>query len=301
MEQKKWAYLSIMAGAALWGGIGVFYKQLTAAGLSPMQVVAVRTLTAALFMAVVVLIKDPGLFKIRLRDCGYFIGTGIVSLVFFNWCYFGAIDSSSLSVAVILLYTSPVFVVLMSALLFREKITKQKLTALLITFAGCVLVTGILTGDSARITPVGILLGLGSGFGYALYSIFGQFALRKYHPFTVTLYTFVFAAAASVPLSGLMGQMELVMKPEVLWNGLGIGVVCCVAPFILYTAGLSKVETGKAAIIATVEPAVATVLGITLFQESVTMDKILGLLLIFSAVILLNRPSGKKAIQEQES
>ena len=75
------------------------------------------------------------------------------------------------------------------------------------------------------------------------------------------------------------------------WAGaLGIGVLCCALPYCLYTDGLRHVEAGKAAILATVEPFVAALLGILVYHEAVTPYKLLGMAAILGAVVLLNRP-----------
>ena len=118
------AYISIISGASLWGLIALFFKFLTACGFSPLQIVALRVLFAAVLMTAVIFKIDPKLLKIRWRDSWLFIGTGIFSLVFFNYCYFRSIESSSISIAVLLLYTAPVFVMLLSIFLFREKFTR---------------------------------------------------------------------------------------------------------------------------------------------------------------------------------
>ena len=97
----------------------------------------------------------------------------------------------SLSAAAILLYTSPIWVTLLSALLFYEKLTAAKLAALCMAFGGCVLVSGLGGGG---LTLRGLLLGLGAGLGYGLYSILGSIALRRYSAFTVTALTFLIAA-----------------------------------------------------------------------------------------------------------
>lgn len=109
-------------------------------------------------------VKDPR------RDSWLFIGTGLLSLVFFNYCYFRAIDGSSISIAVLLLYTALVFVMLLSLILFGEKFTGRKMLALLATFCGCGLITGIFASKLA-LTAEAFAFGLASGFGYALYSI----------------------------------------------------------------------------------------------------------------------------------
>ena len=212
------------------------------------------------------------------------------SLLFFNWCYFNAISASSMSVAVVLLYTSPVFVALMSALFFKERLTPAKLAALAVTFLGCVLVTGLLPLGQRSVGPMTILFGLGAGFGYALYSIIGKFALAKYSSSTVTFYTLVFCTVFALPMADPLSIPARLNGWQAWAGALGIGVLCCALPYCLYTDGLRHVEAGKAAILATIEPFVATLLGILAYHEAVTPYKLLGMAAILGAVVLLNRP-----------
>ena len=290
----KKSYLLIVLAAFLWGCIGIFYKQLSSLGFSSMQIVAIRCTVAAICMVLFLLFKQPTSLRIRLRDCWYFVGTGIFSLVFFNWCYFSAMEFSSLGVAAVLLYTSPIFVMVLSAIFFGEKITLFKSIALVLTLAGCVLVTGILGDASSRISLMGVLLGVGSGLGYALYSIFGRVALKNYSSMTVTTYTFVFAALCALPLSGLHHSLALFASPGALWSSLGLGVLCCALPFLFYTIGLVHIETGKAAILATLEPAVATVIGVAFYGETLSWIKLTGIVLIFLSILLLHASQSPK-------
>ena len=157
---------TVLAGI-LWGCISLFLKPITAAGLSSLQVMMIRGLLSAFFMFVFLAVKDRKLLKIEIKDIWMFIGTGIVSLTFFSICYFKTILEVGTSIAVILLYTSPIFVLLMSVILFRERITLKKIIALLMTFAGCVFVTGILSQGDGSLGLNPLLIGLGAGFGYA--------------------------------------------------------------------------------------------------------------------------------------
>ncbi|WP_251316029.1 DMT family transporter [Flintibacter muris] len=285
------AYLNIIAAAGLWGCIGLFLKLLTAAGLTSMQGVAMRSLVGAVFYGLFLFFSNREALRVDPKDCGWFLGTGVCSLLFFNWCYFNAITLSSMSVAAVLLYTSPVFVTLMSALFFREAVTPVKLIALIVTFSGCVLVTGLFPLGQTPISAKTILFGLGSGFGYALYSIFGKFVLKKYAPSTVTFYTILFCALFSLPLSGIQNNLAALGDWRAWAGALGVGLLCCALPYHLYTAGLRDAEPGKAAILATLEPFVAAALGILLFREEVTPYKLLGMAAILGAVLLLNVPS----------
>lgn len=299
---KKISYLYIIFAAALWGGIGVFFKILSGIGFSQMQVVAIRVTSAALALTLYILIKNPSLLKVKLKDCWCFVGTGIISLVFFNWCYFTAIEMTSLAVAAVLMYTSPIFVMLFSAVLFKEKINFQKIVALIITFIGCIFVAGIFEANENHFSMLGILIGIGSGIGYALYSIFGRYAIEKgYSSVTISEYTFLFAAVGSLPICGIRNVLSMLANPQTIIGTFGIGVLCCVFPFILYTKGLSDVETSKAAIMATVEPAVAALLSFCLYGEQLINSKGIGILLIFISVVILNlKYSNHKKVNEPE-
>ena len=280
--------LIILAGC-FWGSMGIFVRRLDTYGFSSIQIVSIRVTLAALIFALVLLIKDRAGFKVLRRDLPLFLGLGFGSILFFTVCYFTAITMMSLSTAAILLYTSPVWIMLMSVLFFHEKLDRRKLTALVLAFAGCVLVSGISGGG---LTPIGLLVGLGSGIGYGLYSILGTIALRRYSPYTVTTYTFIFAAVGS----------WIICRPADMFDkfshaaDLGFLVAfCCltalitaVIPFLAYTCGLQNVEASKAGIIATIEPMVATLIGILVFSEPLTFMSGFGILLILTAIVLLN-------------
>ena len=280
-------FSTVLAGV-LWGIISIFLKNLVNAGFTSMQVLAVRSVLSALFMFIFLLFKNRRLLKIELRDLWMFAGTGVISLTFFSVCYFHTIIESGASVAVILLYTSPVFVLLLSALIFKEKITKFKIIALVLTFAGCILVSG--AGGENHLSLRGFLIGLCAGLGYALYSIFSRFALKKYDSLTVTFYTFLFSSVSAVPLSNAAAMTPLLNSTSVLLL-CGIALVCTVLPYIFYTYGLTGLENSKAAIFVTVEPLVGTLVGILLWHEEITLFKACGILFIFTALLVNQKNS----------
>ncbi|AGA69090.1 putative permease, DMT superfamily [Desulfitobacterium dichloroeliminans LMG P-21439] len=287
-EKRIAPALIIMAGVC-WGIIGLFSRNLAWGGLSSVQITASRCIVTAVCLSAFLLIKDRDKLKINLKDLWLFLGTGICSIVFFNICYFTAIKLATLSIASILLYTAPCFVMIMSAVLFREPITKRKIGALILAFGGCVLIAGIVGNGSSNLSGLAILVGLGAGIGYALYSIFGSIALKKYHPYTVTAYTFIVASLSLLPFSNSMDIAAIALQNRnVLINGLLLGVVSTLIPFLLYTKGLEHMEAGKASVMAFVEPMVATLVGILIFKEQLTLQNTLGIFLIFLSVLVLN-------------
>ncbi len=292
MKQNKLGPLLILLAGCFWGSMGLFVRTLQGYGFGPMHITSVRLVLAGLFFALLLLLKDPRGFRLRVRDIPLFLGLGLASILFFTLCYFSAIALLPLSTAAILLYTSPIWVTLLSALVFKERLTGRKLLALALAFGGCVLVSGLSGGG---ISTLGLLLGLGSGLGYGLYSILGAIALRRYSPLTVTTYTFLIAGLGSCfvcppretlalfqAAPGSHGLLALLLAATAL--------ITAVIPFLSYTKGLQSVPAGKAAILATVEPLVAALFGALVFHEALTPLSCLGILLILAAVVLLNRP-----------
>lgn len=278
----------ILAAGGLWGMISVFIHILQAAGFNSMQCVAIRAFFTAALMLIYLCVKNPRGLRIHLRDIPLFFGTGILSILFFNYCYFEAIEViGGAAVPALLMYTAPIFVMILSAILFREPITKHKLIALLATFIGLGFVTGAFTGGEV-LSAKAIALGLGSGLGYALYSIFGKYLVDKYEPATITFYTFLVAAIGAIPVSGVLQDITLIFSAKCIASAVGLALFSTVLPFLLYTTGLSHVEAGKASIFATVEPFTAAIIGASLFHEQFTAAKITGMLLIVAAIIYLN-------------
>ncbi len=292
---KTKAAISVITAGVLWGIISFFIKRLSAAGLDSLQITAVRMLISfPVFMLLPLLKKDVSL-KIRLRDIWMFIGTGVVSIVLFNALYFYTMVNSQVSIAVVLLYTSPVFIMLLSAVIFKERITGKKVGALLLTLVGCALTAGIASGGALNITPAVLLTGLCAGFFYGLYTIFGQIALKRYDTLTVTAYTFLFAMLSSVPLCRPTEVIDICRNdPSVILYCIGVSVFCTVLPYFFYTWGLKSVEGSKAAILVAVEPLVASVIGMCYWHESHDIPKIIGIALIIGAIVLLNVKKDRK-------
>lgn len=290
--KNKYVAMVLLAGS-LWGFMGFFRRTLDTMGLSAVSCIAIRCGFAAVLFGAVLLAGNRKAFKVKLRDAWIFVCNGLLSLLVFGVCYFKAMDYMSLSAAAILLYTAPCFVILFSALLFKEKLTGQKLGAMLLAFAGCCLVSGI--GGETHITPVGLALGLSAGVCYALYSIFSRFALnRGYSSLTINFYSCLLATAGATVMGGTEYLGIITQTAPNFGFAFATGLVTCFLPYLLYTRGLEGLENGKASIMASVEPVVATIVGVVIYSESLTPMSTAGIALVLAAIVLLNVKLGKK-------
>ena len=285
---KNKALFAVLAAGTFWGTMGFFARSLYGAGFGPLEVAQTRITTGLVLVGLYILLFNRSQFKIKLKDIWCFLGTGIVSLLLFSVCYFSALNYTSLAVAAILLYTAPFFVMIMSLVLFKEKMNSKKVLALLLAFAGCVLVSGV--GGDENVSWIGILLGLGSGFFYALYSIFGRYAInRGYGAWTMTFYTFLFCSIGCAFLSDwqLIGGVMAADSANILWV-LGLGFVTAFLPYVLYSTGLEHMESSKASILASVEPVVSALFGVFVFHETMTLWGVLGIAMVLGAIVVLN-------------
>ena len=287
---KKYSPVLILLAGCLWGTMGLFVRHLNEMGLHSMEIVELRSILAAAILFPLTFARNKKLLTVKVKHLWPLVCAGLFSIVFFNYCYFSTISLMNLSMAAILLYTAPIFVMLLSLIIFHEPLSLRKVLALVMAFGGCCLVCGILT-SSVSITLPGLLLGLGSGIGYALYSIFSRFSLNHgLNSITITDYTFLFAAIGGAFLTDFSAIGSTVQQYGISFILFAIlyTVVTTVLPYLFYTTGLQYVDNGTASVIASIEPVVATVLGFLVFSETPTLSTVLGIVLVLLALVLLN-------------
>jgi len=178
---------------------------------------------------------------------------------------------------------------IISAFLFKERLNLKKVSACIIAFVGCLFVSGIFDSQN-RITPLAIVFGLLTGFGYALYTIFGRILIDKgYDTFTITFYTFLFSAICCLALINVGDTFTVIFSSsKVLITIVLMAIFNTVIPYVFYTKGLLGVEASVAPIIATLEPVVATVTGVVLYKEPLGFSGFLGIVLVLGSVLILN-------------
>lgn len=282
-------FVLVLLAAVLWGTAGLFVRTAESFSMPQMDMVFWRSFISSLILAVTIIFKDIKLFKIKLRDLWLFICGGFFSIILFNYAYFKTMSLTSLSVAAVLLYTAPFFVMLISMVLFKEKLTVSKGGGLVFAFLGCCLVSGVL-GSGEKLGAGAIIFGLITGFGYALYTIFSELLIKRgYKTRTITFYIFLFAALGCCFLTDIpVSAQFVILNPKAFITVFLMAFFNTVLPYLFYTAGLRGVLPSVAPIIATIEPVVATVVGVAFFKESLSFEGVLGILLVLLSVAVLN-------------
>lgn len=294
---KQLLYLMPIISGAMWGSAGIFVRKLTELGMNSYTVVSVRVILAVLILAVWLGIYDRNLLKIKLKDLWIFVAGGVVGMFGLNICYNFAISELSLSLAAVLLSLSPVFVLFMAAILFKEKITSKKVICMTIAIAGCVLASGVLESASTmRWSVKGIIVGIIGAFFYGLYGIISKTAMeRGYHAFTTTFYCLFMVMLVVIPLTNWKLVTNVVVaNPIKMSVFLVIHSLCTsVLPYILYTFSIRYIDAGMASILASGEPVAAMIFGVIFFSEIPTVLSVVGIVLVIVALGLLSMPDKK--------
>ncbi|KAB8126279.1 EamA family transporter [Gracilibacillus oryzae] len=280
------AYLLAIIGASFWGLTGIFVKSLYNHGFTAWEIVAIRLTCSTLILVILLSLFAPRYLKVNLKHLPYFFGLGVLGIVIFNWCYFTVMDQASLSIAVVLLYTSPIFVTILSSILFKEKVTKRKVLSLCLILFGCALAIQLIPIGNTVLSFQVILLGLLSAFFCALYSIIGKFVSQHYNFLTITVYALMMGSLFIFPTSSVWKKADIIQQGDVLNSIIGVSVISTIFAYLLYTFGLVSIESSKAAILGAMEPIVAVLVGVLIFRDSLTLLQITGItLVIFSAFV----------------
>lgn len=293
MLKKIVPIFPILAGI-LWGATGIFIRKSTELSMNNITIVSSKAVTASVIMFVSIFLYNKSLIKIHLKDIFIFISAALIGMLGVNIFFNESVSFLSLSLAAVLLSLSPIFVLLLSYFLYKEKITLKKLISIILAFVGCILVSNILKSE-VKISLWGIISGLLAAFSYALYSIVSKKAMLKgYHSLTITLYAFIFIAIITAPLADWNLIVDLIKKDNNIFIFIILhSLLVLILPYVFYTVSLNYMDTGKASILASCEPIAASVFGIIFFNEIPNIFSVVGIILTITALTLLSINTNK--------
>lgn len=285
----KKAFLLIVLAGVLWGTSGIFVHYLAPYGFSSLQMTAMRGVVSAIAMSIYVYIKDKTMFH---TSWNHFILFALSGIAMYGTAsaYYASMQLTSISTAVVLMYTAPIFVMAYSVAFLGEKLTRLKTVSVACMLIGCCLVSGIIGG--LRFHFMGLLLGFLAGISYSAYNIFTKIQMKKLcHPVSATLYCLITMAIVAFAFAKPMEMISLTKQNpvQILPLMIGVGICTCVLPYFLYTLALKELPVGTAAALGIIEPMAATIFSVVLFQEKLTALSGVGIVLILGAVLLLSR------------
>ena len=230
-----------------------------------------------------------------MKDLWIFLIHSCLATAGLNICYNISITHMSLSLAAVLLALAPVYVVILAAFLFKEKLTLIKVVCMVLAIFGSILVSGIFNSAGASdVSASWFMIGILSGVLYAVQIICVRLAGdRGYHSLTLTFYCMLFATLELLFLADFRAIGHYVKAAPLPHFSVLLGqtLLCAIIPYLCIAFAVMKAEAGISSILAAAgEPAAATVFGAVVFHEIPTVLILAGLVLTIAALAILLRP-----------
>ena len=280
-------YLSVVAAAILWASCGTAGKALFNAGMSPFILVQTRVTLASLIMASVLMLWKPSLLRLTRRDMGFFLVFGSVFMALMQLSYFMAISKIQVAAAILVQYLAPVIVAVFSMIFWHERVTAKKVTALILSIAGCYLVVGGYSLELLSVNREGIIWALLSAIAFASTTLLGEKGMQRHDPWTSLTYALLFSALTlnvlQKPLIILSESYSIKQWASIMY----IVVFGTLIPFGLYLVGVNYIRSTRTIITATLEPIAAAFMAFFLLGESLSVLQMAGGVSVIAAIILL--------------
>ena len=305
-------YTFAFLAAAILSTTAIFIRHLTQTYALPALVLAFwRDVFVVLTLLTVLALWRPDLLRLQRRHWLYFVAYGLV-LAFFNAMWTLSVAFNGAAVATVLAYCSAGFTALLGWWFLKERLDWVKLVAVALSLGGCVLVAGAFNLTAWQTNLIGILTGILSGLGYALYSLLGRSASQRgLNPWTSLLYTFGAATVILLLVNLLLGGIfpgAATRPSDLFWLGSALAgwiilFLLAAGPTVLgfgtYNVSLTYLPSSVANLIVTLEPAFTAVIAYVLLGERLNGLQILGSLVILTGVVLLRVYDGWLAGQNQ--
>lgn len=280
----------VVVSSLSFGAISVLTLLTSRAGVPLVDAMAWRYLLAILVVAIAGSAKQirgtPPSRALTLIVLG---GGGQALLTFTSLSALRYIPVATLA---FLFYTYPAWVALISAVTGAERLTRWRVTALVLALAGVTIMVG--APGSGTLNNKGVALALGASFMYAGYLPVLRRIQRDISPKTATLFIVIGAAIFFVIAALIQGNLSLPARTDARLEIILLAVVSTGIAFTALIAGLSVLGPVRTAIIATVEPFFTALLGVLVLKDDLRAATIIGGILIVLAVVLIEWSSSTR-------
>ncbi len=281
-------YLAVLLACACWGTSGIFVKFIAAdSDVSALALAFWRDLSTFTVLLLTLGLLRPAWLRVQRRDLTRLIALGSGLGAFHVFWNLGVLLNGA-AVATVQQAAMPAIVAVAAWLLWGEPLTRRKVLAIVLTFAGTVLVSGLDVLGRAKLTAPGLLVGLGIPITYASYNLLGKKISARYRSPTVLVYSFGFGALTLLPFQFFTPQPWPVPSSTWIWFAALISL-STIIPWSVYTFGLGRLPASVASILAMAEIPVVSVYAYFLLGERLTVTQFVGAAMVVTGVLLLFR------------
>lgn len=293
------AYLAMLICTVLWGFMGIFTRRLSDEGLGAMEVSFLRMITSVAILGSILLVVDREALKIHKKDIWLFIFFGIFKMLA-DYFLFVAQVRIQLSLSTVLQLLAPYWVILLSFLAFREKVSAKTIFAACVAIVGCILATGLFE-QGLIFDSIGLIFGVLSGFTFAFYAIGNKVMLdRGYSAVTALVYILLFASIACIPFINFGDMIRDIDSRSVVGDLIIIGPLMTLIPYYFQTYSTKILSPTVVMLIALLEVFVATLVGFFYYHEHLSPINLLGLVMIPLSIVFMSVSIRQKLRQFSE-
>jgi drug/metabolite transporter (DMT)-like permease len=293
---KKRGYIEVILSGICFGFLGYFGKKAFLFNMTPGELLALRYLISAFLLFCYLLITDRDFLTISLKDKLISGALGIFGYALFSSLFFYTLTGLSASMTVLLLYTYPIMVALLSFFILKEKFNIYKIFALILVSIGMYFLVGLELKSSGKIY---FLTGLSSAFFYSLYIIYSRKYLERVKPLTSSLYVQIGAGLVLSLIHFHQLERPLTLLQNHFFFLISMAFICSFLAMSLFLSGLQKITSTETSILSTTEPISGIIIASLFLGEKLNGIQIIGAILILSGMILVGFSlNDKKAIDQ---
>ena len=291
MKEETKGALLVMSAGFLWGTLGITVKAIySETTVNPLSLALFRLLFAIPILTIPASLKGFD-FTLTRREALLFSGFGFCSLTVFQSLYLTSFAYTTAQHAVALLYTAPSFVAVLSRVFLKERMTRNKILAVILSTLGAFLIVGVARGVPlfGTRTQIGDWLAIGSGLAYSTWYIFGKFLGRNREPAVTSIFAMCFGAIFLLPVTvtteGLTIPIGLLAWGLVAF----VGIFPTALAYLVYIGGLKSIDATKASVFALMEPLSGVILAFLFLGERLSYDSFLGFVLIIGSIFIMSK------------
>ena|SRR3972149_88432 len=281
MNLRFKGYGEIITASILWGFAGILAKKVI--GMSAQSIIFYRVTFAFLILFIIFSISGS-MKKIKLGDKRKYLILFSILQITTMLTFFISIIKASVSVAVLLLYTAPVYITLLSPLLLKEKSTKLGWFALVLSISGILLIVEPVKIEISQYS-LGIIAGILSGISYAFQIMTSKYISTTYSGYSQAFWSFLIAMLILLPA----GIVPLDLVSRNLSYLLLLAIFPTILAVSLYFNGLKYLKASSASILGLIEPLSAVILAILILNEKISIPIILGGALILTGAAIVTK------------
>lgn len=279
---KARGYILAAVSAVTYGLIPLFILPIKEIQFSLNVTLFYRFLIASLCIGALLLYRKENL-KPSKKEIQVFLSLGVLFALSSDFLFL-AYDHLSAGIASTILFVYPVIVALIMAIFYHEKITKITAIALFITLIGVYFLS---TRNSAfDINFIGVLIALTSALSYAIYIVRVNKAKISASGMKTTFYSILFSATYYLVKSIVLKQSLVLPNYTILAEIAVFALITSVISITTLVYAIKYIGSIPTAIMGALEPVVAVAISVTLFNEALTLNLVVGIILILAGVMI---------------